>query len=723
MPPIERSGYVLDWLPGTGPDGHPALVVVVKRTYGIDPVEARCKAAEKQEPPLLADKLFEGDDPSKSSLRFEAEMVPYKRAVDVVLHGTAWAPGGRPVRTFDVTARVGRLERTLRIVGPRKAVWQPPKEEKREGKKTLVPQPPTFTPPEPVAKVPLRWENTYGGESTYIPPDLEAYEELVEKQKAAADDKKKDEEEKQAKEQAEAYAAKKDKALKDFMEERPLEQRFSSGSLVEGDEPAGMMTEGGTVILSQEEIARADAVERARLAQQDQERAAAEPERDALGVVLAKQVKALGEYDAPERLRPDDEDEDRGTKVIELAQMGDVVEADSDWVDKQLAEKEALGVESAPRPKRVLPDDLPRMFCPFNPVGRGFALGNHPETVDGLDLPLIEDPAHPLMPEQLVREPHEVMEPDGPVPAGLGFVGKGWYPRARFVGVPPDQLEQVQDRIDEFVCDLDPEDPEQRQMLENTLDYAPGVFDDRWYNAAPEQQQLGNLYGDEDVVLTNLSKDGKLYFRLPGDLPWVTVDRGLGTEVVRVRLDTAILLVDDLQAVLVWRGHVPYGGPDELVDYPRLDFDVSDRSIKEQRDIDFREAEQAALQRKDGMTQVIDLEGLKELEKQQAEEAARLAAERKDLEAQLGPKYLWNIEDEGGTRIEKLTEPGDVLHTDDGWVERVKAASDAQAASAAVAAELTERDARKKKKEALRQKLEEIKQREAEEAAQAKKKK
>lgn len=718
MPPIERSGYVLDWLPGNDPAGRPALVVVVKRTYEIDAHEARCKPAEKQEPPLLADVLFEGDDPSKSSLKFESEIVPYKRAVDVVLHGTAWSPGGRKARTFDVTAQVGRVQRTVRVVGPRKAVWQPPKEEKREGKKELVPQPPKFTHPEPIEKVPLRWEYAYGGVSTFIPPDLEAYEALVEKQKASDEDAKKAAEKKAKDEQDQAYAAKKDKALEDFLAEKPLEGRFSGGALVEGAEPAGMMTEGGTVILSQEEIARAEAAEQRRREAEEAERAAAEPERDELGVVLGKRVKDVDDYLAPDR-PVDEEEEDRGTKVLELAQMGDVVEAREDWVGEQLAEKEALGLESAPRPQRELPEDLPRMFCPYNPVGRGFALGNHPETVDGIDLPLIEDPMRPLTPEQLVREPHEIMAEDGPVPEGLGFVGKGWYPRAKYVGVPPDQLEKVQDRIDEYVCGLDPEDPEQRQMLENTLDYAPGVFDDRWYNAAPVLQQLAHVDGDEDVVLTNLSKDGKLYFRLPGDVPWVTVDRGAGTEVVRVRLDTVVLLVDDLRAVLLWRGHVPYSGPDELVDYPRLEFDVSDRSIREQRERDFHEAEQAALQKKDGVTQIIDLEAVKKAE---AEEAARLKKEREALEAQLGPKYVWTIEDEGGTRIEKLTEPGDVLHAEDDWVERVKKAQDAQTAGAAVAAQMTEREARKKKKEALRQKLEEIKQREAEEAAKAKKK-
>lgn len=720
MPPIERAGYVLDWIPGRDPSGHPALVVIVKRTYQIDGVEARCKPAEKQPPPLLADELFDGDDPTKSSLRFESEVLPYKRAVDVILHGTGYAPGGRAVRTFDATARVGRIERSVRVVGPRKALWQPPKEEKREGKKVLVPQPPKFTHPEPIAKVPLRWENAYGGVSIYIPPDMDAYEALIEKQAKKAKDEKSEEEKAAEEKKAAAYATKKDKALKDFMGERPLEQRFSKGQLVEGEEPGGMMTEGGTVILSSAEIARAEAVELRRREAEEAERAAAEPKRDALGVILAEQVKDAGEYEAPERIRPEGEDEDRGTKVIQIAQMGDVVETDDGWVGEQIAEKEALGVESAPPEKRKLRDDLPQMFCPYNPVGRGFALGNHPETIDGLDLPLIEDPARPLTPEQLVREPHEIMDADGPAVAGLGIIGKGWYPRAKYVGVPPDQLESVQDRMDEYVCGLDPEDPEQRQMLENTLDYAPPVFDDRWYNAAHPLQQVPHLYGDEDVVLTNMTPEGTLYFRLPGDLPWVTVDRGSGVEVVRVRLDTAILLVDDMQAVLVWRGHVPYGGPDDLVDYPKLEFDIADRSLSEQRENDFHEAEQAAFAKKDGVTQIIDA---KALAAAQAEDAARLKADAEALEKERGPKYLWNIEDGKGTRVQKETEPGDVLHADDGWIEQVKSASNAQAANAAVAAQMTEREARKKKKEALRDKIEEIKQREAEEAAAAAKKK
>lgn len=719
MPPIERAGYVLDWIPGRDPAGAPALVVIVKRSYCIDDVEARCKPADKQAPPLLADELFDGDDPMESSLRFESEVVPYKRAVDVIVHGTGYAPGGRPARTFDVAARVGRVERTVRVVGPRKAVWQPPKEEKREGQKVLVPQPPKFTHPEPIAKVPLRWEYAYGGVSTYIPPNLDAYKAVIEKQAKKAEDEKTAEEKAAEEKKAAEYKAKKDKVLADFLGDRPLEQRFAgAGELVEGEEPAGLMTEGGTVILSSEEIARAEQAELRRREAQEAERAAAEPKRDELGVILAEQVKEEGDYQAPQRIRPEEE-EVRGTQVIKLAKMGDVVESDDDWVADQLARKEALGVVSE-RPKRVLPEDLPRMFCPYNPVGRGFALGNHPETIDGLDLPLVEDPARPLTPEQLVREPHEIMDPAGPAVAGFGVVGKGWYPRAQYVGVPPDQLDAVQDRMDEYVCGLDPDDPEQRKMLENTLDYAPPVFDDRWYNGAPPLQQVPHLYGDEDVVLTNMSPGGTLYFRLPGDLPWVTVDRGKGAEVVRVRLDTVILLADDLQAVLVWRGHVPYGGPDDLVEYPRLEFDIADRSIKEQREIDFHEAEQAAFAKKDGVTQIISVEALAAAE---AEEVARRKAEAEAAEKARGPKYVWTIEDGKGARIEKETEPGDVLHADDAWIEQVKQAADAKAANAAVAAQMTEREARKLKKEQLRKKLEEIKQREAEEAAAAAKKK
>jgi hypothetical protein len=187
---------------------------------------------------------------------------------------------------------------------------------------------------------------------------------------------------------------------------------------------------------------------------------------------------------------------------------------------------------------------------------------------------------------------------------------------------------------------------------------------------------------------------------------------------VRVRVDTLVVLADELQVVLLWRGHLPYSGPDELAEYPRLDFDIVDRSIAEQRDADFHDAEQEMLRKKDGVTQIIDLEQIRKLE---AEEQAKLAKE--SAAGPEGPKYLWTIEDQHGTRVEKLTEQGDVLHSDESWVEKARAAADHREANEAIAAELSERQKRRLKKDELRKKLEEIRQREAEEAALAAKKK
>ena len=719
--PLERSGYVLEYIPGRGPDGAPALVVVVKRTYEIDPIEGRCKPADKQDPPLMGDALWDGDDPMKSSIRLEGEMTPYKRLVDVVVHGTAFAPGGRPSKMFDVAARIGRLRRSLRVFGPRKAVWQPPGEEKRDGQKVLVPRPPLFTEPLPIKKMPLRFENAYGGMSVLIPQDLEKFREVVkeeqDKQKAKEEEKKKEEADKKAAD----YKEKKDKVQKEFLEEKKLEDRFSGGGgpVVEGDEPEGLLAEGGTRILSKEEIARAEAEEMARRAAEEAEEAARQPKRDGVGVVLAEEVLDVEDYVAPDVVRPDGTEEPGGTMILKIADAGEVVESDDDWVEEELRKKGAAGpAASEDKPKSELPEDLPRVFYPANPVGKGFVLGNHQETLDGLDLPTLEDPDRLLRPEQIVLEPEQLMSEELLLPAGLGFVGKGWFPRSRYAGVPPEQLDEVQDRIDEMVVGFDPEDPKQRTMLENTLDYKAPVFSDRWYNGAPEPQQVSHLYGDEEVLLNNMSKEGTLFFKLPGALPWVTAERGRGTEVVRVRIDTLVVLADDLKVVLLWRGHLPYSGPDELAEYPLLDFDIVDRSIAEQREADFHDAEQEMLQKKDGLTQVIDLEQIKKLE---AEEEAQRKKAAEEAAAAAGPKYLWTIEDEKGTRVEKLTEPGDVLHADDSWIEKAKGAADAKAANEAIAAELSEREARKLKKEALRAKLEELKQREAEEAAKAKK--
>jgi hypothetical protein len=135
-------------LPGQSPDGRYVLGVLLKRSYRIVPGGACVRVAE--DAPLVPGDVHWGD-PLNSTVKFESDFVPYKLATDVVVVGTAYAPGGRPVPVLDVAVSVGAHRKSVRVLGDRRAVFRG---EDRD---------PGFTEPEPFATMPLRYERAYGG--------------------------------------------------------------------------------------------------------------------------------------------------------------------------------------------------------------------------------------------------------------------------------------------------------------------------------------------------------------------------------------------------------------------------------------------------------------------------------------------------------------------------------------------------------------------------------
>ncbi len=103
---------------------------------------------EKEQPVVGATDVFHGD-PGTSSLRSEGGLAPFKRRADVHINAVAHAPGGWPTPAWLVRAQVGKVEKALRITGPRRWVRGP-------GGFLL-------TEPEPCATVPVRYEHAFGG--------------------------------------------------------------------------------------------------------------------------------------------------------------------------------------------------------------------------------------------------------------------------------------------------------------------------------------------------------------------------------------------------------------------------------------------------------------------------------------------------------------------------------------------------------------------------------
>lgn len=171
-------------------------------------------------------------------------------------------------------------------------------------------------------------------------------------------------------------------------------------------------------------------------------------------------------------------------------------------------------------------------FCAENPVGRGVISGKKKENWEDKALPNLEDP------NNLIRS-----WKDRPRPVGLGFIGKGWTQRVRYLGTYDDKW-----RNDRY-----PERP---------LDFQ---FD--FFNAAPLDQQVeGYLQGDELVELFHLTPQGRSSVELPGKKPVVSASRsfeGSDFENVPMNLDTLCLMPAEERLYLVWRGLVAVEKIDE----------------------------------------------------------------------------------------------------------------------------------------------------------------
>jgi hypothetical protein len=137
---------------GRDKDGLHDWIVAVKGTFDITPAGDTRLADEQLDPLMLPE--YNGE-PGVSSLRYDADVVAPKPTTDVIINGTAYAPRGRPSKTFLVSARVDRVRKVIRVVGDRR--W-------RRGPFGL-----TASATRPVTEVPIVYERAYGGYDTTDP--------------------------------------------------------------------------------------------------------------------------------------------------------------------------------------------------------------------------------------------------------------------------------------------------------------------------------------------------------------------------------------------------------------------------------------------------------------------------------------------------------------------------------------------------------------------------
>lgn len=144
---VNETKVEAGWTLGFEPDGRELLVIAIKATYVIPEADKEAVLAEKQVPLTEADEFV--GEPGLSAPLYETDYAHRKPFCDVLLNGSAYAPGGRPVEKVTVGLQVGPIKKNFNVIGDR--VWD----------KGLVLSSPT--PPKPFTSMPIHYGLAYGG--------------------------------------------------------------------------------------------------------------------------------------------------------------------------------------------------------------------------------------------------------------------------------------------------------------------------------------------------------------------------------------------------------------------------------------------------------------------------------------------------------------------------------------------------------------------------------
>ena len=132
---------------GLEPSGRELLVVVVKGTFQMPRDGKPIRLADEQVPLVMAD-TFTGE-PGFSAPVYEVDFAPRKHRCDVLLNGSAYAPGGRPATRVEVGLRVNGMAKSFAVVGNRH--WE-------SGLRGVA-----ASPAQPFLVMPISYDVAFGG--------------------------------------------------------------------------------------------------------------------------------------------------------------------------------------------------------------------------------------------------------------------------------------------------------------------------------------------------------------------------------------------------------------------------------------------------------------------------------------------------------------------------------------------------------------------------------
>ncbi|MEB3047423.1 DUF2169 family type VI secretion system accessory protein [Rhizobium mulingense] len=168
---------------------------------------------------------------------------------------------------------------------------------------------------------------------------------------------------------------------------------------------------------------------------------------------------------------------------------------------------------------RLDPDEQTPASYKQNPYGTGWARTSNQRFIPGLRLPNT----------QAVNE--EIRSPFGDYrPMSFGPYGRGCPGRIEFAGTYD------------------------QNWIDNIFPFLPSDFDERYFQMAPPDQQISYPEGGEQVILINLTPEGKTWFSLPDTALPMTIFRD--NEIVLdkiIRPDTLLFDIESRRLSMVWR--------------------------------------------------------------------------------------------------------------------------------------------------------------------------
>lgn len=208
-------------------------------------------------------------------------------------------------------------------------------------------------------------------------------------------------------------------------------------------------------------------------------------------------------------------------------------------------------------------------FYPRNPGGRGYLVEATRGSIEALALPNLEHPEDSLSPDRLAAGETSRWAYQ-PVPASLGWLDYGAFPRLAWFGVLPEHENVAHsNELGEVrlgYCGA--------ELFDFQDDATPSAFSLEGVQGASLGLRVPALQGGERVELDNLSRWRKtVSFRLPARRPKLFADARNGGVLPTepAVMHSIVVEPDALRVSIVWRGSTPARRPygaEELMTMP-----------------------------------------------------------------------------------------------------------------------------------------------------------